>query len=391
VPAKSAQGWLDNWGHFRDSSAAAAEDRDLTTAHDRRQTGKQGFVEGAVHVGPLLPVPALLNELGVDADELLASVGIEPLLLSDADNLMTFATAGRLLRECVARTACDHFGLLVGERGGPASLGLLGTLLLHSANAGSALQSLVTHLDIRDRGAVPTLTVEGKGVTLGYVVYERGVKSVDQIADIAIAIGCNILRSLCGAAWVPSEVLLAHRRPADVRPYRRFFRAPVRFDAGHNGLVFPSKWLARPLTANDPHLRQKLQDQVHYFDAIHGMSFAAKMRRTLRAAVTRGTCSVTQAAQIFNMSRRTLSRRLRAEGTTYEALLNEVRYEVACQLLGHTDMLVRDVAETLDYADAAAFTRAFCRWSGTTPARWRAGAPVGATSQGGVSTAAPDG
>jgi len=308
----------------------------------------------------------------VDADELLASVGIEPLLLCDADNLTTFATVGKLLRACVAATGCDHFGLLVGQRGGPASLGLLGLLILHSTDVGRALRSLVSHLDIRDRGAVPTLKVSGKVVTLGYVVCERGVDSVGQIADIAIAVGCNILRSLCGPAWAPSEVLLAHRRPPDTRPYRQFFRAPVRFDAAHSALVFPTNWLAQPLPVNDPDLRQHVQEEVRYLDAIHGMSFAAKMRRTLRAAVTGGAFSVVDAAQIYNLSRRTLSRRLRAEGTTFEALLDEVRYEVACQLLSHTDMLVRQVADTLDYADAAAFTRAFRRWSGTTPAQWRA-------------------
>jgi AraC-like DNA-binding protein len=363
-------------GHFRDSSPAAAEDRDLTAAHDNRQTGKPGLVEGAVHVGPLLPVPALLNEMGADADELLASVGIEPLLLSDADNLTTFATAGRLLRECVARTGCDHFGLLVGQRGGPAALGLVGLLVLNSADVGKALRNLVSHFGIRDRGAVPTLKVEGRMATLGYVIYEPGVQSIDQIADVAIAIGCNILRSLCGPAWVPSEVLLAHRRPSDVRPYRRFFGAPVRFDAGHNALVFPSKCLAQPLPATDPSLHQMLQEEVRYLDAIHGMSLAAKLRRTLRAAITGGACTVLEVAKLYNLSRRTLSRRLRAEGTTFEAVLAEVRYEVACQLLGHTDMVVRDVAETLDYADAAAFTRAFRRWSGTTPARWRAASPA---------------
>jgi AraC-like DNA-binding protein len=114
-----------------------------------------------------------------------------------------------------------------------------------------------------------------------------------------------------------------------------------------------------------------LQDEVHYLDAIHRMSFAAKMRRTLRASVTGGACSVVDAAGIYDLSRRTLSRCLRAEGATFEALLEDVRYEVTCQLLGHTYLLVRDVADALDYA-AVAFTRAFRRWSGTTPARWRA-------------------
>jgi AraC-like DNA-binding protein len=352
--------------------AAAAEDGDLTAAQTTGPDGKPEFVEGTVHVGPLLPVPALLNELGVDADELLAAVGIEPLLLSDPDNLTTFATAGRLLRECVARTGCDHFGLLVGQRGGPASLGLVGRLLLHSADVGAALRGLVSHFGIRDRGAVPTLTVDGKAAALGYVVYERGVPSVDQIADLAIAIGCNVLRSLCGPAWVPSEVHLAHRRPADVSPYRRFFRAPVRFDAGHNALVFPGRWLAQPLSGTDPSLHRVLQEEIRDLDAIHGMSLASKLRRTLRAAVTGGNCSMVEVAKLYNLSRRTLSRRLRVEGTTFEALLDEVRHEVACQLLGHTDLRVREVAGTLGYADAAAFTRAFCRWTGTPPARWRA-------------------
>jgi AraC-like DNA-binding protein len=390
VSWKSAQTRLDNWGHFRDISCTNDEDAHLTAGQSTSPTARLGFVEGTVHVGPLLPVPALLQEMGVDADELLATVGVEPRLLDDADNLMKFETAGRLMRACVTRTGCDHFGLLVGQRAGPGSLGLVGLLLLHAPDVGTALRSLVSHLDIRDRGAVPTLTVEGKVVRLGYVVYERGVESVGQIADVAIAIGCNILRSLCGPAWAPSEVLLAHRRPTDPRPYRRFFRAPVRFDAPHNALVFPTRWLVHPLPANEPSLRQRLQAEVRYLDAIHGMTLTAKMRRTLRAALTGGACSVVEAAKIYNLSRRTLSRRLRAEGTTFEALLDEVRHEVALQLLSQTDMAVRDVAATLDYADAAAFTRAFRRWSGTTPARWRACARVGAASQGGVSTAAPD-
>ncbi len=378
---KSAQGKLDNLGHLRDSSPTTREEILLTAAQTIRPSGKPAFTEGAVHVGPLLPVPALLNEMGVDADELLAALGIEPLLLSDADNLTTFATAGRLLRECVARTGCDHFGLLVGQRGGPAALGLIGRLLLNSADVGKALRNLVSHFGIRDRGAVPTLKVEGKVASLGYVIYERGVQSIDQIADIAIAIGCNVLRSLCGPAWAPREVLLAHRRPSDARPYRRFFGAPVRFDAGHNALVFSSKCLAQQLPATDPSLHQMLQEEVRYLDAIHGMSLAAKLRRTLRAAVTGGGCSVVEVAKLYNLSRRTLSRRLRAEGTTFEAVLAEVRYEVACQLLGHTDMAVRDVADTLDYADAAAFTRAFRRWSSTTPARWRAANPAASESR----------
>lgn len=166
-------------------------------------------------------------------------------------------------------------------------------------------------------------------------------------------------------------MLLAHGRPSDVRPYERHFRAPVRFEAKSNALEFPSRWLSQPLPGADPDLRRRLQEQIAHLDSVYGASLTSQVKRTLRATVITGRCSVEATAQKLNMHRRTLSRRLRSEGTTFETLLDEVRYETARQFLGHTQMPVRAVAHMLAYADAA-FTRAFRRWSGTTPGRWRA-------------------
>ncbi len=67
-----------------------------------------------------------------------------------------------------------------------------------------------------------------------------------------------------------------------------------------------------------------------------------------------------------------MHRRLSAFGTTFHALADEVRFELAQQMLEISTMDVRQIAQALDYADASAFTRAFRRWSGNTPARWRA-------------------
>ena len=69
---------------------------------------------------------------------------------------------------------------------------------------------------------------------------------------------------------------------------------------------------------------------------------------------------------------RTLYRRLDAFGVGFRELVDEGRFEIARQMLGDSAMDVSQIAALLDYADASAFTRAFRRWSGTTPARWRA-------------------
>jgi AraC-like DNA-binding protein len=72
------------------------------------------------------------------------------------------------------------------------------------------------------------------------------------------------------------------------------------------------------------------------------------------------------------MHSRTLSRRLSAFSTNFQALVDEGRFEIARQMLEDSAMEVSQIAASLDYADASAFTRAFRRWSGTTPALWRA-------------------
>ncbi len=76
-------------------------------------------------------------------------------------------------------------------------------------------------------------------------------------------------------------------------------------------------------------------------------------------------------AQMLMMHRRTLNRRLKAEGTTFQRVLDDVRFEVARDLLTNTNVHLDDVAATLGYAAVTPFMRTFRRWSGTTPGQWR--------------------
>ncbi len=102
------------------------------------------------------------------------------------------------------------------------------------------------------------------------------------------------------------------------------------------------------------------------------------MRRVLRTLLHTGGATETRLAHLFAMHRRTVNRRLQAEGTTFRRLVDDVRFDVARYLLESSTLSVTEIAGKLNYADASAFTRAFRRWSRTTPARWRlAHAPFG--------------
>ena len=77
-------------------------------------------------------------------------------------------------------------------------------------------------------------------------------------------------------------------------------------------------------------------------------------------------------ADLLAMHRRTLSRRLKDSGSGYRTITNEIRFEIARQLLDETDVSLGQSAAALGYSEASAFTRAFRRWSGQTPSDWRA-------------------
>ena len=324
-----------------------------------------------VRVSGFAGLPAVLRSLGVDPTEVLSEVGVEMSLFDDPDNLIGYAARGRLIRHCVARTGCPHLGLLVGQQGQLRDLGLVGLLAKYSPDVGAALHCLVRHFHLHARGATVSLAVKGDMATLAYDIHLPHTEATDQLGDGAAAMLLNIMRSLCGADWVPSEVLLAHRRPADERAYRRVFQAPLGFDAECNGLTFPASWLDHPLPAADPELSRLLHKQIDALET-RSDSFPDQVRSVLRSALLTRHARADQVAALFSMHSRTLSRRLDACGTSYREMLDESRFEIARQMLENTALEVGQITKALDYADASAFTRAFRRWSGTTPGQWRA-------------------
>jgi len=209
---------------------------------------------------------------------------------------------------------------------------------------------------------------------LTYDVHRPRVEATDQAGDGALAAMFNIMRALCGPQWKPIEVRMAHRKPDDVGPYRRFFKAPLRFDAEGNAMVFSADWLVHPLPGADSHVRGLLQRQIDALEVRHGADFPEQVRSVLRTALLTGHSRADQVAAMFSMHSRTLSRRLDAFGVGLQELVDEGRFEIARQMLGDSAMDVRQIALLLGYADPSAFTRAFRRWSGTTPGRWRASA-----------------
>ena len=324
-----------------------------------------------VRIGPICSVPDVLRNLGQDPAAVLGEVGLDLRLFDDPDNLISFEARARLLSHCAAKTGCQHFGLLIGERGGLQGFGLVGLLARYSADVRTALQRLGGFFHLHGSGSSITLSVVGSRATLRYDFLQPNNESMEQLGAGAVASMHKALQGLCGNDWGPIEIRLAHRAPPDLQPYRRYFRVAPIFDGAEYSIVFDASWLDRPMPEGDDELIRHLQRYILTLGPKYDGSLAAQVRSVLRAAIVAGQAGEEQIAALFSLHKRTLHRRLVAEGTQFRVIDGDCRFEIARQLLEGSALPITQIAETLGYAETAVFTRAFRRWSGTTPSLWR--------------------
>ncbi|HOM12779.1 MAG TPA: AraC family transcriptional regulator [Rubrivivax sp.] len=318
-------------------------------------------------VGGFVALPRLLAERGVAPARVLEPAGLAPEALARADRRVGFAASARALSEAVRATHCAHFGLVAGRETRLADLGFVGTLTRAAPTVGSALRAFTGHHRLVSTGGALFLQQHDHSVSWGHAVVHPAVDQLAPSHDFAVAAGVSLLRELCGAQWNPSEVLLPHRCGADPRAYERFFRCPVRFGAEHCALRFPARTLDLALPTPASPARLALAPHT----ALAGAELLAEVYRMARLLLLQGQTHGDRIAQALGLHRRTLARRLQAQGLSFQQVLDEVRCAVARELLAETGLSVVDIALTLGYAEASPFVRAFRRWTGMAPLHWR--------------------
>jgi AraC-like DNA-binding protein len=328
--------------------------------------------ENMLRIGATMGVPSVLRDLGLDPREVLLEGGFEPTLFDNPDNVISFAARGRLVAYCATAAKCDHFGLLVGAKSGLNSLGMVGLLMKYCPDVGTALNNLVRFFHLHAHGVALSLEVQGKTAILAYKIQHWNALGNNHVTDGALAVMFNLMRELCGRQWRPTEFRSTHKEPENIRPFRQFFGASPCFNAEQNALTFPRSWLTHSLPGADHEVHQLVKKQVDALATKHADNFPEQVRAILQTALLSGHSNADQVASLFSIHARTLHRRLKLYGISFQELTDETRFEMAKQMLSDSNHAVSDIAAILHYADARSFIRAFRRWSGGTPARWRA-------------------
>ena len=325
----------------------------------------------SLRVQPMMHVGSLLQDLGAAPDEVFRRAELEPDLFSNPENTVTRGQIESLFRESVAATGCEHFGLLLGVTALSNPLGLLGEVLKHCSNIGTAIAYFQQHFHLHDRIGIATRSVDGQNAAIGYVLFQDSSAQADQIHDGAIAIGMSLMRLWAGPDWKPRAVTLPRRKPRNLQPYRKVFGITPLFESEHPALHFDASDFRLPVAGADAGQFALLSERVGTVASGRDLQFSDQVRRMMRGLIALGHCSADDVAAAFCMSRRHMNRKLTPEGTNYSRIHEEARCALAERMLLRTDKSLIEISVALNYSDATAFSRAFKGWHGVSPKDWR--------------------
>ncbi len=317
----------------------------------------------------LVHLPPLLAELGVPLDAVLDGTGVAPGDLRP-DAFIPYAAYLAILDHAARLTGHEDIGLRLGRRQTLAALGPLGRVMRHAATLGEAMSDFAALQIHNSAGGAVYLLRAGDDVLFGYGVLDPAGEASPHIHDMVLAVGCNLVAELTGGRVSPVELHSTHPAPAALAPYHALCDCPIRFDQGQTALVLRADDLDTPLPGSDRARHDAALEDLRRLSPLPRTT-ASLVRHTLRRLLISGRTTMPAVAAHLGLHPRSLRRRLEREDTTFEALRDEVRYAVARELLRLNALPVGDIAATLAFATPSAFVRAFKRWSGTSPARWR--------------------
>lgn len=163
-----------------------------------------------------------------------------------------------------------------------------------------------------------------------------------------------------------------HPGAAMVAHLQEIFPLTMHFDCEHHGLSVDWPLSLRQNPYWNPALAQMCEEQVlRDLEALDDNNLLARTRRVMLDQLATGTPQLGRVASLFNITERQLQRKLKAQGTSFGQLLDEVRLELALRYLQDARMTMVDISLSLGFSDQSNFVKAFKRWQGETPGQYR--------------------
>jgi len=314
-----------------------------------------------------------IEAAGRDPEDVLRTVGLDRAAVADRHGFFPSAAFTLALEEAARVTGDDCFGLHFGERYHPKDIGALAFVVLNSPTIAAAFDNVARYLRIYNEAATVSFVQTDKDAYLQHHLRGIPLQRRRQHEEYALTLGLGIIRMMAGSEWRPLEVQFEHEAPPRTTEHTRIFGAPVLFRCDGNAMVVEREFCDRQVPTADRRLYPILEDYLERQLESRPTEnrFVVSVRTAIGNAMRDGEPKVTDVAAAIGVSVRTLQRRLGESGVDYRALVDDIRHELAMRHLKDRRHTLSDVAYLLGYSEISAFSRAFRRWTGSTPSDYR--------------------
>jgi AraC-like DNA-binding protein len=286
--------------------------------------------------------------------------------------LIPRAPARALVLSALRLTECRTLGLEFGHSVEIAAHGLAGTAIATSSDLSQALRAAMRYRPLRGRAIEFCLRHDEHFLALGMHEPFDFEEMRVFVLEAQVAMLARMMISIAERQLTGIQYHFPYAPPAWADAYSGWFSSEVRFGASHMEVRVPRLLLSLPNIMSDEQTRAAVirTAERELVLRMSGSDFVAQIRR--RLSEQQGCYpSVHAMAREFNMSPRSLLRQLKQEGATYQKLLDDARKEEAEWYLRNTHLRIEVIAERLGYIDASGFNRAFRRWFGKSPSKFR--------------------
>ncbi len=314
----------------------------------------------------------LMRRLGIEPEPVFARHGIDPATLADPSARLPADATDAVVREIGVRCGDPAFGLQAAHCWHPTHLGALGHAWLASSSLKRGLERLHRYWQLIGQRASIALREQPDGVAVVLTNPRSDALVAAATTDIDFSVLVAMCRMNAGDAFAPVRIELIRPEPAERGPWDAFYGCPVRFGAAERCVVLPREEVESPLSTSNRHLVGMLDKMLaEDLARLDRSDVVARCKALLNKRLATGEVTATQVARDLAMSRRTLHRKLADAGTTWQHLVDDTRRDLALRLIEDPRRPIGEITFELGFSQQSAFARAFRRWSGSSPTRYR--------------------
>lgn len=315
----------------------------------------------------------LVRELGGDPVDYLTRLGLPPAIRRDDDAFVPFDECVELLEITAAELQCPDFGLRMSRWQG---LDILGPTAVIARNAHSVIggwQAIARYLYAHSPATHLTASSTESGWAMSYRYDLSGPHVVAiQRYELSMAIAVRITHLLGGPGALPTFVAFTHQQQGVDAAYRDALGCPVRFSQTWTGFELARDLAERPIRGADP---ETSRIATRYLESNYlppSAKLVDRVANLARRLLPTGQCSVDAIAAALALHPRTLQRRLAAEGTRCQDVIEAERRALVLRYLARPGLQLGQIASLVGYAEQSALNRSCQRWFGKTPGQLRA-------------------